>query len=101
AKRLEEVFIPHQSDPLNIPKVSSGLKLLQQVRDETHRFSITFHRSRRDKRTLRTELTDIPGIGEKIAIKLLLEIGSVEKIKDSTPEEIARVIGAKKGEIVY
>lgn len=101
AKRLEEVFIPHQSDPLNIPKVSSGLKLLQQVRDETHRFSITFHRSRRDKRTLRTELTDIPGIGEKIAVKLLLEIGSVEKIKDSTPEEIARVIGAKKGEIVY
>ncbi len=101
AKRLEEVFVPGQSDPLNIPKVSSGIKLLQQIRDETHRFSITFHRSRRDKRTLRTELTDIPGIGEKIAVKLLLEIGSLEKIKDSTLEELTAVIGAKKGEVVH
>ncbi len=63
AKRLEEVFLPGQSDPASIPKTSSGLKLLQQVRNEAHRFAITFHRSRRSKRTIKTELTDVKGIG--------------------------------------
>ncbi|HMS33265.1 MAG TPA: excinuclease ABC subunit UvrC [Ignavibacteria bacterium] len=82
AKRLEEVFFPNESVPHNIPKTSSGLRLLQRVRDEAHRFAITYHRSLRDKRTFVTELIEIEGIGEKTAQKLLIEFGSVENIKE-------------------
>lgn len=82
AKRLEEVFFPNESIPHNIPKTSSGLRLLQRVRDEAHRFAITYHRSLRNKRTFTTELTEIEGIGEKTAQKLLTEFGSVENLKE-------------------
>ncbi len=82
AKRLEEVFLPGASDAQSIPKTSSGIKLLQRVRDEAHRFAITFHRSLRDKRTLKSELEEIKGIGKTTAQKLLKEFGSVESIKD-------------------
>jgi excinuclease ABC subunit C len=82
AKKLEEVFVPGISEAQSIPKTSSGLKLLQRVRNEAHRFAITFHRSLRDKRTLKSELEDIKGIGKKTANKLLTEFGSVEKIKE-------------------
>lgn len=81
AKRLEEVYLPNENIPQNIPKTSSGLRLLQRVRDEAHRFAVTYHRSLRDKRTFTTELTEIEGIGEKTAQKLLIEFGSVENIK--------------------
>jgi len=93
AKRLEEVFLPGESLPQNIPKTSSGLKLLQRVRDEAHRFAITFHRSLRDKRTLRTELEEIEGIGPKRAQELLDKLGSVRAIKNAPAEEIASVVG--------
>jgi len=82
AKRLEEVFMPNQSEPQNIPKASSGLRLLQRVRDEAHRFAITYHRRLRDKRTFTTELTEIEGIGEKTAQKLLMEFGSIDNIRE-------------------
>ena len=82
AKRLEEVFLPGMPEPQSIPHTSSGLRLLQKLRDEAHRFAITFHRSLRDKRTFSTELTEIQGIGEKTAMKLLTEFGSVENIKE-------------------
>jgi excinuclease ABC subunit C len=82
AKRLEEVYFPNESIPQNIPKTSSGLRLLQRVRDEAHRFAVTYHRSLRDKRTFTTELTDIAGIGERTAQKLLIEFGSVENLKE-------------------
>ena len=82
AKRLEEVYLPNESIPQNIPKTSSGLRLLQRVRDEAHRFAITYHRGLRDKRTFTTELTEIEGIGEKTAQKLLIEFGSVENLKE-------------------
>jgi excinuclease ABC subunit C len=82
AKKLEEVFLPGDSEPQNIPKTSSGLKLLQRVRDEAHRFAITYHRKLRDKRTFKSELEEIPGVGSKTAQKLLTEFGSVEKILD-------------------
>lgn len=82
AKRLEEVYLPGDSDPQSIPHTSSGLRLIQRIRDEAHRFAITYHRSLRDKRTFTTELTEIEGIGEKKAKKLLTEFGSVEKIKE-------------------
>jgi excinuclease ABC subunit C len=100
AKRLEEVFLPHNSDPELIPKTSSGLKLLQQVRDEAHRFAITFHRVRRSKRTIKSELTDIKGIGTETAKLLLKELGSLEAIKKSTQTELEKIIGKKKTEIL-
>jgi excinuclease ABC subunit C len=82
AKRLEEVFIPGANEAQSIPKSSSGLKLLQRVRDEAHRFAITYHRSLRDKRTLKSGLEDIKGIGKLTAQKLLKKFGSVDKIRE-------------------
>jgi excinuclease ABC subunit C len=98
AKRLEEVYFPGDSDPQTIPKTSSGLKLLQKIRDEAHRFAIEFHRSLRDKRTFATELTEIAGIGEKTAKKLLKEFGSVENLKElilTNPEKVEEFSGKK------
>ena len=100
AKRLEEVFFPENSEPESIPKTSSGLKLLQQIRDEAHRFAITFHRLRRSKRTITTELTEIKGIGKATAFMLLSELGSVEKIKNSDTETLSKLIGEKKAQLV-
>lgn len=101
AKRLEEVFLPELSEAQTIPKTSSSLKLLQHVRDEAHRFAITFHRDRRDKRTLTTELLDIKGIGKKAAETLLKEIKSLEKIKNSPVEDLAKVVGESKAKLIY
>lgn len=98
AKRLEEVFVPGSADAQSIPKTSSGLKLLQRVRDEAHRFAITFHRTLRDKRTLKSELESVNGIGKATAQKLLKEFGSVENIKEllkSNYEEFENKAGKK------
>jgi excinuclease ABC subunit C len=100
AKRLEEVFLPGKSDPELIPKTSSGLKLLQQIRDEAHRFAITFHRSRRSKRIIKSELTDIKGIGPETAKKLLTELGSVEAIKKSDIHKLSEIVGKQKAELL-
>ncbi len=101
AKRLEEVFLPGRADAVMIPKRSPSLKLLQMARDEAHRFAITFHRKKRLDRTLKTELTDIPGIGEKKASELLKEFGSVKKIKESSEETLQQFLGNKTGGAVY
>ena len=82
AKRLEEVFVPNDSDPQIIPKTSSGVTLLQRVRDEAHRFAVEFHKSLRNKRTLTSELTAINGIGETTTRKLLKKYGSFEGVKE-------------------
>jgi excinuclease ABC subunit C len=100
AKRLEEVFFPENSEPETIAKTSSGLKLLQQIRNEAHRFAITFHRKRRSKRTITTELTEIKGIGKATAYLLLSELGSVEKIKNTDTETLSKLIGIKKAQLV-
>ncbi len=100
AKRLEEVFFPGQSEPASIAKTSSGLKLLQQIRDEAHRFAITFHRSRRSKRTIKTELTGIKGIGPATANLLLKELGSFSAVKNSNFEQLEKIVGKKKAEII-
>jgi len=101
AKRLEEVFVPGQSDPLMIPKTSSSLKLLQRVRDESHRFAITFHRKKRRKRTLQTELHQIDGIGSKTADKLLRHFGSVKKIRQTDLDELKKTVGNVTGTKIY
>jgi len=101
AKRLEEIFFPGDSDAQTIPKTSSSLKLLQHLRDEAHRFAITFHRERRSKRTFQTELTEIEGIGETIASKLLIEFKSVSEIRNKSLEELSNFIGASKGKLVF
>ncbi|MFN5866537.1 MAG: excinuclease ABC subunit UvrC [Candidatus Kapaibacterium sp.] len=93
AKRLEEVFRPEISDPVLLPRTSGSLRLLQQLRDEAHRFAIRFHRELRSKRTLQTELTKIEGVGEKKAIKLLTELGSVQAVRAATREQIEAVVG--------
>jgi excinuclease ABC subunit C len=95
AKRLEEVFVPGTSDPVSIPKTSSALRLLQQIRDEAHRFAITYHRSLRDKRTLQTELDLIDGIGKKRAKELLEAFGSVQGVKFATDEQLVEIVGEK------
>ncbi|RKY95103.1 MAG: excinuclease ABC subunit C [Ignavibacteriae bacterium] len=100
AKRLEEVFFPGKLEPESIPKTSSGLKLLQKIRDEAHRFAITFHRSRRSKRTIKTELTDIKGIGPATAQKLLKMLGSVDAIKRSGHQELEKVVGTQKAKLI-
>jgi len=93
AKRLEEVFLPGQEDSLQLPRTSSGLRLLQQVRDEAHRFAITFHRSLRAKRIIQTELDMIKGIGKKKAEELLKAFGSLEGVRAASREQLAHVIG--------
>ena len=95
AKRLEEVYKPGRSEPEMIPKASAGLKLLQQVRDEAHRFAVTYHRSLRAKRTLQTELDLIEGIGKARAKELLEAFGSVQGVKFATVEQLAEVVGEK------
>lgn len=87
AKRLEEVYVPNDSDPQIIPKTSSGLTLLQRVRDEAHRFAVEFHRSLREKRTLISELKEIKGIGEATAKKLLTKYGSFLGVKEALEKD--------------
>jgi excinuclease ABC subunit C len=101
AKRLEEVFLPGEKESLMLPRVSSSLRLLQNLRDEAHRFAISFHRQLRKKRTLKTELTNIHGIGQVTAQKLLKEFGSVNKIKQLEIEELEKVAGKKTANNIY
>ena len=100
AKRLEEIYYPEDPLPLYIDKKSESLRIIQQMRDEAHRFGITHHRKRRDKGTLKTELTDIEGIGPETARQLLSHFKSLKKIREATRDELSAVIGAKKGELV-
>lgn len=93
AKRLEEIFFPGDSVPLYINKKSESLKLIQQARNEAHRFAITFHRNQRSKDFTKTELHDIPGVGEKTAEKLLKHFGSVKKLREAPREEVEQVAG--------
>ena len=96
AKRLEELYYPGDSLPLYLDKKSETLKIIQQLRDEAHRFGITFHRKKRDQGTLKTELELIPGIGKTTAEKLLRTFKSVKKIKEANEIELLKVINLKQ-----
>lgn len=93
AKQLEEIFFPDDPVPLYIDKKSESLKLIQQARNEAHRFGISFHRDQRSRGLLKTELTEIPGIGKVSAEKLLKHFGSVKKLQAAAHEEVEKVIG--------
>jgi len=100
AKRLEEIFYPGDSLPLYIDKKSESLRLIQRIRNEAHRFAITFHRSKRDAGTLKTEITEIKGLGPTTAEKLLTKFKSVKKIKELTEAELIAEIGKSKTKIL-
>jgi len=100
AKKLEEIYYPEDPLPLHINKKSPGLLLLQQIRDEAHRFAITFHRQKRSKGQLKTEIEGLEGIGEKTAVKLLKHFKSIKKIKEAPFEEIEKLVGKTKAEII-
>jgi excinuclease ABC subunit C len=103
AKRLEEVWMPGDKDPLILPRTSEGMYLLQRVRDEAHRFAITFHRSRRSKVMLESLLDEIPQLGESRRAALLSHFGSVTAMRKATAEELASTpgIGATIAAIIY
>lgn len=96
AKRLEELYYPNDSLPLYLDKKSETLKIIQHLRDEAHRFGITFHRKKRDQGTLKTELEEIEGIGKSTADKLLTHFKSVKKIKEASAEELAKFLNKKQ-----
>jgi excinuclease ABC subunit C len=93
AKRVEEVFMPNHTDSIFLPRSSAALRLLINIRDESHNEAVRFHRKRRQKRTLKSELDEIPGIGAKMRFLLLKEFGSVERIRKAKYEELVSVKG--------
>ncbi|MCM4155125.1 excinuclease ABC subunit UvrC [Gramella sp. AN32] len=101
AKRLEEIFYPGDSIPLYLDKKSETLRIIQQLRNEAHRFGITFHRNKRSKTALNTELESIPGIGEKTVIDLLKHFRSLKRIKEASEKELAEIIGSSRAGIVF
>lgn len=98
AKRLEEIFFPGDSIPLYLDKSSETLKVLQHVRNESHRFGISKHRNRRSKNSFNSELEGIPGIGEKTIQELLSKFKSVKRIKSASKEELSEVVGNSRAE---
>ncbi|MFI5195749.1 MAG: excinuclease ABC subunit UvrC [Chitinophagales bacterium] len=101
AKREESIFFAGDSEPLQLPYDSQAHILLRRIRDEVHRFGITFHRQVRSKETFKNELEGIPGIGEKTATELLQAFRSVKNIKTLTERELTKVIGASKARVVW
>jgi excinuclease ABC subunit C len=93
AKRLEEIFFPGDSIPIYIDKRSESLKLIQQLRNEAHRFGITHHRNRRSKAAIGTQLTEIPGVGDGTAEKLLKHFLSVKNVKEANEEQLQVILG--------
>ncbi len=101
AKRLEEIYFPGDSIPLYIDKNSESLRVIQQLRDEAHRFGITHHRNRRSKSQLTSALDSIKGVGEKTREILIANFKSVKRLREASEEEIATVVGKAKAQAVY
>jgi excinuclease ABC subunit C len=96
AKEREELFLPGRSDPVVLPPTSSALYLVQRLRDEAHRFAITYHRTLRDRRTVRSAFDDLPGVGPKRKRELLKVFGSIKRVRDAPVEQIAAVPGISR-----
>lgn len=101
AKRLEEIYFPEDSIPLYLDKKSETLKILQRVRDESHRFGVKHHRTRRKNSTIKSELEQIPGIGEKAIELLLSKLKSVKRVKESSRETLEEILGKSRGGLVW
>lgn len=101
AKKLEEIYVPDDPVPLYINKNSESLKIIQQLRDEAHRFGITFHRNKRSKSSTSSELNTIKGVGDKTIKKLLIRFKSVKNLREAEKQQIVDEIGKAKAEIVY
>jgi excinuclease ABC subunit C len=101
AKRLEEIYFPEDPIPLYLDKKSETLKIIQQLRNEAHRFGITFHRTKRSNAAINTELENIEGIGQKTAEQLLKHFKSVKRIKEASIESLAKSVGSAKAKKVY
>jgi excinuclease ABC subunit C len=101
AKRLEEIYFPGDPLPLYLDKRSETLKIIQQIRDEAHRFGITHHRNKRSRETFTTELSEIRGVSDKTAEKLLIELKSVKNIREAPLEDLEKVIGKSKAQLVF
>ncbi|HEY5611918.1 MAG TPA: excinuclease ABC subunit UvrC, partial [Thermoanaerobaculia bacterium] len=97
AKREEEIYLPDLDEPVLLERRDPALQLLQMIRDETHRFAVSSHRRRRSRRTLRSELDDLAGIGEKRRRLLLEHFGSLSAVKQASPQDLAKVLGPKVG----
>jgi excinuclease ABC subunit C len=101
AKREEEIYVPDREEPIRLERHDVALHLLQMVRDETHRFAVSSHRRRRSKRTLHSELDDLPGIGERRKRLLIERFGSVSAIKQASALDLINVLGKKVGQTLY
>lgn len=101
AKRLEEIFFPDDPVPLYLDKKSETLKVLQRVRDESHRFGVKHHRTRRKNSTIKSELEEIPGVGEKTIQQLLSKLKSVKRIKEASLETLEEILGKSKAKAVW
>ncbi|HUH46298.1 MAG TPA: excinuclease ABC subunit UvrC [Arenibacter sp.] len=101
AKRLEEIYFPDDSIPLYLDKKSESLKIIQQLRNEAHRFGITFHRNKRSKTAMTSELEGIKGIGEKTVEELLKKYKSVKRIKEASLKDLTETIGGSKAKKIY
>ncbi|MEM8848265.1 MAG: excinuclease ABC subunit UvrC [Bacteroidota bacterium] len=101
AKRLEEIYFPDDPVPLYLDKKSESLKIIQQLRNEAHRFGITHHRNRRSKGAIDSELESIEGVGKKTAEQLLKDFKSVKRIKEATVESLAETVGMAKAKKIY
>ena len=98
AKRLEELFYPEDPIPLYLDKKSETLKIIQQLRNEAHRFGITFHRNKRSKEALNTTLLNIEGIGEKTIIELLKIFKSLKRLQTASFNDLSKVVGPNKAQ---
>lgn len=101
AKRLEEIFFPEDPIPLYLDKKCETLKILQRVRDEAHRFGVKHHRTRRKNSTIKSELEEIPGVGEKTIELLLSKLKSVKRIKESNLETLEEILGKTKAKVIW
>jgi excinuclease ABC subunit C len=100
AKNEEEIFFPGESESVKLPWDSDSLKLIRRIRDEVHRFGITFHRNQRSKGTFKNELEDIKGIGKQTATDLLKAFKSVKNIQTKTEKELIEIVGLSKAKLI-